>query len=290
MTEVRVSGINVYPIKSCAPYSHSSHELGELGLKYDRSFMLIGNRGQMITQRTSPELALVRTALCKFDRDSILATAPNHGDLLLDTEYDEDAQEFDIELFKKVGTGIEVPEGSEFFSDYLAKDVRLVQIKQPRTIKPECQVEGAVSQTGFADGFPILLVSKESLDDLNTNLEEPVSIDRFRANIIVEGASAYDEDYWREIRIGSLRAFVVRACARCPMPNIDQAVGELPKERPVTAALRQHHGGIDPVNDSRGEFFGQNLVHVFEPGQSIHVGATVEVIERAPERNILLDN
>ena len=193
--------------------------------------------------------------------------------------------EIEIDLFKKQGTGFEVTDGSEYFSEYLKKAVRLMRIKQPRTIKPECHIDGAVTQTGFADGFPLLLASENSLQELNSHIEQPISIDSFRANLVVKGAEAYDEDYWREIRIGSLRAYDVRACARCPIPNIDQTVGELPKERPVTTALRHYRSGIDPISNSSGEFFGQNLTHVFTPGQTITVDDRVEILRRSHERN-----
>lgn len=277
-----MSQVNVYPIKSCAPAEGDVARVGELGLEHDREFMIIGNRGQMITQRTQPRLALVRTALTGMVR----IEAPNVGSLNVSTELDQDAPEIEVDLFKKVGTGVEVPEGSDYFSQYLEKDVRLVQVKQPRTIKRECHVDGAATQTGFADGFPLLLASKTSLGELNSCMDHSVTIDRFRPNIVVDGALAYDEDYWRELRIGVLRAFVVRACSRCPIPNIDQATGELPRERPVTSALRQHRGGIDPINDSWGEFFGQNLAHVFEPGQIVAVGDPVQVLQRSSERNV----
>lgn len=289
MPEIKVSQINVYPIKSCSPIEGDSAAVDRLGLEHDRAFMLIGNRGQMITQRTHPQLALVRTAISEMG-NVVNVTAPGYETQPVSTELDMDAEEIDIDLFKKTGTGVVDADGSAYFSEYLGKDARLVRIKQPRTTKPECHVDGAVTQTGFADGFPILLTSEASLEELNGQLEDPISIDRFRANIVIEGSPAYDEDYWREIRIGALRAYVVRACARCPMPNVDQSVGKLPKERTVTAALREHRGGIDPVNESKGEFFGQNLAHVFKPGQKISVGDSVEVVDRSSERNVQIDS
>lgn len=288
MSEIKVSKVKVFPIKSCGPAELESAEVGELGLRYDREWMLIGDKGQFISQRTHAKLALVATAL---HADTLTVCAPGQEILEIGTEIDTDAPEVTIDLFKKTGTGLLVGrEANEYFSEYLQKSVRLVRIQTPRTIKPECHVDGAVTQTGFADGFPVLLASESSMTDLNTHLADPVTIDRFRANIVVEGAPAWDEDYWREIRIGdSMSAFVVRACARCPMPNIDQSVGELPKDRPVTRALREYRGGVDPINDSKGEFFGQNLAHIFAPGQYIAPGDSVEILHRSNERNIALD-
>ncbi|MCI25438.1 MOSC domain-containing protein 2 mitochondrial-like, partial [Trifolium medium] len=55
-------------------------------------------------------------------------------------------------------------------------------------------------QTFFSDGYPFLLVSQESLDALNKLLEEPIPMNRFRPNILVEGCEPYSEDLWRDIK------------------------------------------------------------------------------------------
>ena len=44
-------------------------------------------------------------------------------------------------------------------------------------------------QVGFADFAPVLVASEASLDDLNSRLDNPVSICNFRANIIVSGST-----------------------------------------------------------------------------------------------------
>ena len=59
----------------------------------------------------------------------------------------------------------------------------------------------------------------------------------------------------------------------------------LPKERSVTKALRETRQGLDPVGGEQGEFFGQNVVHVFEPGMVVRLKDKVEIVQRADERN-----
>jgi uncharacterized protein YcbX len=281
--DIEVTGLSYYPIKSCGAVEASQVTFSAFGIKHDREWMLVGSKGQFLSQRTHPELALVQG---RIEDGSLIASAPGMGELAVGLEKDPDAEVVPVNLWKKPGTGTnEGTDASGYFSEYLGKDARLLRVEQPRLIKPECRVDGASEQTGFADGFPILLASTDSLAKLNGHLEQPVTVDRFRPNIVVEGAPAYDEDYWREVCIGELRAFVVRACARCPVPNVDQQVGELPKVRPVTEALRATRQGVDPIGGEKGEFFGQNIVHVFEPGVTIRVGDTVSVIERAGERN-----
>jgi uncharacterized protein YcbX len=285
MSNIEVAGLTYYPIKSCGATEAQEVSLSELGIEYDREWMLVGKNGQPLTQRNHPELALVQTTV---EDGSLVAAAPGMGGLVIPLERDPDAEIVPVTLWTKPGTGAnQGREAQHWFSDYLGRaSVRLLRVDQPRHVKPECRVDGASERTGFADGFPMLLASINSLAAFNGHLDQPVTVDRFRPNIIVEGAPAYDEDYWREVRIGSLRAFVVRACARCPVPNVDQQVGKLPKERPVTEALRSTRRGIDPVGKGKPEeFFGQNIVHEFEPGVTVRVGDGVEIVERASERN-----
>lgn len=283
MSGIEVAELSYYPIKSCAANNASVVALSEFGIKYDREWMIVGSNGQFLSQRNHPELALVQT---RVTDDSLIVTAPNMGELVVALEKDPDAEIVPVNLWKKPGTGAnEGADAGEYFSEYLNRDARLLRIQQPRFVKPECRVGGASDRTGFADGFPILLASVDSLAELNSHLDQVVTVDRFRPNVVVEGAPAYDEDFWREVRIGDLRAFIVRACARCPVPNVDQKVGELPKLRPVTEALRQTRRGTDRVGGERGEFFGQNIVHVFEPGTVLKIHDPVSVVKRAEERN-----
>jgi len=283
MSNIEVTSLNYYPIKSCAAVEADQVAFSELGIEYDREWMLVGSKGQFLSQRTHPELALVKT---RIENGSLIAMAPGLGELAVTLERDPDAEVIDVNLWKKPGTGVsQGADASGYFSEYLGKDARLLRVEQPRHIKPECRVDGASQRTGFADGFPILLTSTDSLAELNSHAGQPIPMDRFRPSIVVEGAPAYDEDYWREVRIGGLRTFVVRACARCPIPNVDQQVGELPKARPVTEALRATRQGIDSIGGEKGEFFGQNIAHVFEPEVIVRVGDSVSVVERAEQRN-----
>ncbi len=288
MSNIEVSSLSYYPIKSCGPVTPAEAELTPRGLAYDREWMLVNDADVFVSQRTHPELALVNTDM---QNGNLLVRAPGQENITLSLDATVEGQPVEIDLFKKPGSGIDQGKDiADYFSEYLKQDVRLLRLADERHLKPELLVEGAVTTTGFADGFPILLTSESSLRQLNLGLDSDININRFRGNIVIDGDNLepYEEDYWREVRVGSMTAFVVRACARCPVPNIDQTTGVLPKERTVSKELRRVRKGIDSVNDSRGEFFGQNLIHVFEPGQTIKVGDKIEVVERSAERNIEL--
>lgn len=286
MSDIQVSGLSYYPIKSCGAVEAGEVTFSEFGIEHDREWMLVNARGNFKSQRNHPELSLVQT---KIEGGSLLVIAPHMGELAISMEHDPDAEQVPVIVWKKPGTGrVADAETNDYFSEYLGRDARLLRVDQPREVKPECRVAGATARMGFADGFPLLLSSKDSLAELNEHLENPIPMNRFRPNIVVEGAPAYDEDYWREVRIGQLRAFVVRACDRCPVPNVPQDEGVLPKEKPVSEALKATRHGIDPVNGTQGDFFAQNLVHVYEPGTVVRVGDVVEVEERSKTRNFLL--
>jgi uncharacterized protein YcbX len=118
-------------------------------------------------------------------------------------------------------------------------------------------------------------------------------MDRFRPNIVIDGTdlAPFEEDYWRELRIGDMEAFVVGACGRCPIPDTDQSTGyrEVGMGE-VTRILKSYRSGTDLVSPrlSKGHFFGQNVLHAvgFNPGDVIRVGDHVTVTQRASTRNI----
>lgn len=283
MAEIEVTGIAYYPIKGASASYPETASFTELGIEYDREWIVVSPDGTFMSQRREPELATVEPIIID---EGLLISAPGMETISVDAEIEGD--ERPIDFFRKVGSGIfQGTEVAEWFSDFLRNPAELYRVAKPRTVRPDCQVEGATTHVGFADTFPLLIVNEASLAELNTHMTTPVAMDRFRGNIIVSGdeLEAYDEDYWREVRIGELTAYVVRACARCPVPNTDQISGER-TNLDVTKALRKTRRGTDAVSGTRGDFFGQNAVHVFEPGVTIELGDKVEVVERSDNRNI----
>ena len=113
-------------------------------------------------------------------------------------------------------------------------------------------------------------------------------MNRFRPNIVVDGdgLAAYDEDHWIEVRIGAMTAFVVKACDRCAIPDVDQDTASTGKA--VRRALTTRRGVNAHDETNTGVFFAQNLNHVPTPGLTIRVGDPVEVISRSAEPNVVL--
>jgi len=287
LMSIEVTDLNCYPIKSCANTSLETAAFTARGIAFDREWMVADMAGTFMSQRKNPELSLVVPELT-LGRLSIIA--PGMEELSIDLA--------DIDHEKVAATvhGNEAPaitqgdEANEWFSEYLKRPVQLVRADPvgKRQVKEVYRTATSSNEVAFADGASILLTTMPSLAALNERLEQPVPMNRFRPNIVVGGddLSAFDEDYWRQLKIGDLSGAIGWGCTRCMITETDQATGEQGKT--VLKALQGFRRGVDAVNPSnKGVFFGQNFLHVFESGVTVSVGDTVNIVEQAAERNIL---
>lgn len=259
----RVSSLIIYPIKSCAGIHLDSSELAPSGLQADRRYMLVDEDGQFLSARTHPSLLRVQTAL---DGDQLQVEAAEHSALVLPL-HPEEGPEVSATVWRDSLLGREVREGSIWFSSYLGQKVRLVF--QPdaalRQVNPERGEPG--DRVSLADGYPLLLTVEASLDDLNSRLESPVPMSRFRPNVVVTGFPAFAEDTWAAIRIGNTFFRMPKLCDRCVMTTVDASTGEASKEPLRTLA------GYRRWN--RAVWFGANLIP--ESAGTLRVGDALEV-------------
>jgi hypothetical protein len=163
---------------------------------------------------------------------------------------------------------------ADWFSSFLQTRCRLVRFPDDgfRPVDPDyARFEARVA---FADGFPVLLTSESSLKELNARMDGGggrVPMDRFRPNLVVRGSEPFEEDRWRQIRVGELVLDVVKPCARCKITTVDQITGKTGTEPLATlAGFRKRDNEV---------LFGQNCVH-HGPG-SVRVGDEVEILEWA---------
>jgi uncharacterized protein YcbX len=241
-TPITVSALNVYPIKSCRGTALQQADLDARGIRHDRGMMLVDRSDQYMTQRTFPRMALVKPEL-----DVVV-----WGDSC-----------------RAVSQG---PEVAEWFSAFLDTDCRLVRMADDH-MRPGASgpyVRTGREQVGFADAFPLLLISEASLADLNARMDQPVEMRRFRPNIVVSGCAPFAEDTWDTIQIGEMRIHIVKACVRCSIPTVDPETGLKGKEPSRTLATFRR-------NADGGVIFGQNATH--ETPGVIRVGDVVEVRE-----------
>jgi hypothetical protein len=268
-----IAALHLHPIKSCAGLAVDQALLIETGLELDRAWMVVDADGGMLTQRERPRLALVRPRL---RGDDMVLRAP--GMLALHVSLDAveaptRARVWDDEV-KAYDMG---PLAAQWFSDYLGQPARLVRFDPEHKRLSDRRWTGDVAaENAFGDGFPLLVASTASLAELNRRLTSrglpPVTAERFRANLWLDGLQAHDEDQLDEITIaaegGPVRLKLVKPCARCSIPNVDPATGEVGHEPGDTLAGYRAdarvHGAIT---------FGMNAVilegvdRLLRPGQ-----------------------
>lgn len=276
MTDLTLSAIYVYPIKSCAGLSVSSWEVVPKGLRYDRQWMLIDAESRFLSQRKLPRMALIKP---EIGADLLTVTAPGMPPLVLPLELSQgetvDTLIWDDEC-PAVVAGVEA---DRWFSEFLQIDCRLVC--QPETTVRA--VDPTYAQAGdkvfFSDGFPFLLVSENSLAALNQAMKLDLSMTRFRPNLVVSGCDAYAEDYWRRITIGAIDFRLPKPCSRCSVPTVDPETAETGKEPLVTLnRLRKLGNKV---------YFGQNALH--DQCGVLKVGDRVEIRETGPAQPLLAE-
>jgi len=263
-----VSSLHVYPIKSCRGLDLKAVRFDLLGPLYDRRFMLVDESGKFLTQRELPRMALIEP---KIGPTALQVHAPQMPVLKVPMTQ-RDCRRLPVSVWRHQGEAEDVGEhAADWFSSFLERACRLVRFPEDgvREISPG-RVPFA-AQVGFADGYPALLLSEASLEDLNGRMKQRLPMNRFRANIVVRDCEAFAEDGWKRIRIGELVLEVVKPCSRCTITTVDQLSAATGKEPLTTLATYRKRD-----NDV---FFGQNCVH-HGPG-SVRIGDELEVLETA---------
>jgi uncharacterized protein YcbX len=226
-----VAAVFVHPIKSCGAIAVGSSLLIETGLEFDRAWMVVDAQGAMLTQRVLPRLALVQPTLRSSD---MVLRAP--GMLALHIRLDTVEKPTRAQVWKDIVKAYDMGDlAAQWFSDFLGVRARLVRFDPEEKRLSDGQWAGDIeAENAFADGFPVLVANSASLDDLNARLAArgvaPVTMQRFRPNVVLNGLQAYDEDHLHEITIttaeGPVVLRLVKPCARCSIPDVDPLTAE----------------------------------------------------------------
>jgi uncharacterized protein YcbX len=265
---MRVSGLFTYPVKSCGRLETDEAVVGATGFMLDRRWMVVGDDGEFLSQRKHPRLALVRV---RVKEDRLVLDAPQMPtlDLALDFEGGPPGR---VRVWQDECPAVDMGlEAARWFSEHLSRAARLVRMADDDARPLGASLAQPGDHVSFADGFPFLLISQASLDELNSRLSLPVPMDRFRPNIVVEGCEAHAEDGWERLRIGEVAFRVAKPCARCIVTTVDQSSGERGREPLRTLSTYRTEGGQ--------VLFGQNLVH--DGRGVIRVGDVVDVVNSA---------
>lgn len=251
MGAVSVSRLFVYPVKSLRGIEVRDAEVEAPGFRNDRRWMLVDEERVFLSQRRLPRMALVSV---RVGGDGLLLDAPGMTPLEVPLgPYGAEGDGLDVVVFGDEVRAARVGPGADgWLSEFLGVRCRMVSMPDGavRPVDPAYALAG--DRTRFSDGFPFLLVSQASLDDLNARMDEPLPVDRFRPNIVVGGCEPYEEDLWGRVSIGGVPFRVAKPCARCAITTTDQQTGERGKEPLKTLATYRKVGG--------SVYFGQNLI------------------------------
>ena len=263
---IAVSSLLYYPIKACRGFEVESACVERMGLEHDRRMMVVTAEGEFLTQREHPRLALVAPTLAD---GTLTLSAPEYDSLQFGIQTSGTPWLVNVWKSKGVHAIDQGDDAAKWFSDWLGTSVRLVHVANGyKRIINEQYAVNPDDHTGFADGYPILLTSEEGLQDLNSRLDSPVPMNRFRPNIVVKGCTPFAEDSWNRIRIGNVELAVVKPCARCEVTTIDKETLERSKEPLKTLGKYR--------KQKLGAIFGQNVIPLNQG--MVRLGMTVEVL------------
>jgi uncharacterized protein YcbX len=274
--EGRIAALHLYPVKSCAGIALDEVELVATGLDLDRAWMVTDCRGDMLTQRELPRMALIRP---QFKGPELVLRAPGMLALHLSLEAVEEARRVRV-WDDEVQAWSMGALAAQWFSDFLGQPLELVRFEPEQRRLSSAKWTGDIeAENPFTDGFPLLVTSTASLADLNERLARaghaPVGSERFRPNLVLEGLAPFDEDHVDDIQVasddGPIRLRLVKPCTRCTIPNVDpDTAATAPAVGDTLAAFR-----ADPRMNG-AVTFGMNAVVVEGLGRWLRVGQAVK--------------
>jgi uncharacterized protein len=259
-----LSQLWIYPIKSLGGIQVHSWPAEQKGFRFDRRWMIVDKKGAFMTQRTHPLMALFK-----------LSWNPGHFDvtfqghtLKLDIQPDPVSADESTKIWDD---GVDVREVSRdhsaWFSEMMKSPCRLMFFPE-RNLRPvESRFRVNNEQVSLADAFPYLVIGQSSLDELNSRLEHPVPMNRFRPNIVFTGGTPYEEDTWKNFTVGDNLFSGTKPCSRCIMITTDQDTAKRSAE-PLKTLARYR-------NRNNKTYFGQNAI-ALRAGE-IKVGDTISI-------------
>jgi uncharacterized protein YcbX len=224
--DLRIHSLHVHPVKSCAGIAVDEALLADTGFDLDRAWMVVDAEGGFVSQRELPRMALVRPS---FRHDEIVLRAPGMLALHLRVDAVEEATRvrvWDDELPAYDMGAL----AAQWFTDFLGQPLRLARFDPEQQRLSSRKWTGDIAApNAFSDGYPVLVASTASLVELNRRLaaagHAPVTMQRFRPNLVLDGLDAHGEDHLHEIRFeaegGPVVLRLVKPCARCAIPDVE---------------------------------------------------------------------
>ena len=267
-TPVTAVELFVYPVKSARGVAKARVRVGASGFECDRQWMLVDAQGTFLSQRTHPQLTRI---VPEITDDALVLHAA--GVPVLRVPLDNRGEPLPVRVWKDACVGVDQGAAAhEWASWVLGQAVRLVRAAPDMERAANVKFAGTTpAPLGFADGYPLLVCNRASLEDLNQRLPWRIPIERFRPNIVVSGLPAWAEDRIDTLALGAVTLRLVKPCTRCSIPSLDPNTGE--RSTDPLPALRKFR--FD--RDLRGVTFGENAVIERGTGCEIERGARCRV-------------
>ncbi len=223
-----LSQITIYPVKGMRGTKCETASVEPRGLAQDRRYLVVERDGMFITQRDDPIMA---TIVPEVISDGLRLTRAGHSPLTVKPQAGPRRM---VTIWKNEVEALDCgEEAAGWLSDILGRPCRLVHMDDQSTRIIDQAFAKPGEQVSFADAFPLLLVNDASLRDLNNRLEDPLPVDRFRGNVVIESDEPWGEDHWTTVQIGSVTFRNVKPCARCLVTTTDQQTGERRGDEPL---------------------------------------------------------
>lgn len=263
----RIASLHYYPVKSARGIELDRALLSASGFAEDRQWMVVSNTGRFLTQRELPRLALLRPWLSHAE---LVLKAPAMPEICVPlartlerrcvTVWNDSCPAFD-----------EGDTVAAWLQSLLNRECRLVRFDNThRRLSSRTWTGATEAENRFSDGFPILVLSSASLADLNSRLDEPLPMNRFRPNIVLDGLQPYDEDRIDEFTAGEVTLRLVKACTRCAITATNQDNGQLEGDQPLRALRGYRYDAA-----LRGVAFGQNAIIISGFGSTLARGQSI---------------
>ncbi|KAL6245418.1 hypothetical protein RBB50_007417 [Rhinocladiella similis] len=261
-TVSEITDLRIYPVKSCRGVSLKAANLTRQGLEFDRKWMFVDGKREFLTIRQKPQMTLINTAVDE-ESGSLVITIGHDAykqvkvPLRPDQAWlDANTKEVTVEIWEQLTDGYAYtdPTITKIFSDFFEEEANLVMKgPEPRICggNGDPKLLGREETVNFPDVLPVQIASESSLAELNSRLQEkgekPITIERFRPNIIIKGGEPWSEDSWKTVRINgdsslfttitggnrnALDIDVVARCARCTVPNVNPDTAEKHPKQP----------------------------------------------------------
>ena len=246
MKDLKIKNLYFYPIKSCQAIEVNNVTIEKIGFKYDRAYAVINSQNKILTARENPKLLNISSTI---DDGNLLLSTPEKPSVSIDLNKVLTSK-IDIQIFSDTANAKVVgSETDDWLSDTLNEKSRLVAIHSEQLRRVKSKYNGKENDfISFSDISPIHLISEESLNDLNSKLESPVTIQNFRPNIVVSGCAAYEEDSWSSITIDDCEFEVTLKTPRCKFTTIDPITTQVHSKQEPLRTLATYRKESNSIN------------------------------------------